>query len=156
MWWCDKYSIYTVWLSTNSWTNSRSNCRVDVSWTNCRSNCWIDSQTVKLNIRLMVDPTTDPTLQVTGQLLCWTQKPLKAALSDIIPANRVRVVGIIYSLEAVFKIAYGLLLHFIICLPARLTAWWVTCSQLAYEVDGSHPGVILLFCHNKLQVSFTL
>jgi len=47
-----------------------------------------------------------------------------------------------YSFEAVFTIAYGLLVHFATCLPSRLVAKWVTRSQLAYEVQGSRPRVI--------------
>ena len=40
------------------------------------------------------------------------EKQLKTALSDIIRTNQVRAVAIIYSVEAVFTIAYGILVHF--------------------------------------------
>ena len=40
------------------------------------------------------------------------EKQLTTALSDIIWTNQVRAVAIIYSVEAVFTIAYGILVHF--------------------------------------------
>jgi len=49
-------------------------------------------------------------------------KQLKAALSDIILTNRMQAVGIIYSLQAVFTIAYSLSVHFVSRLPACLVA----------------------------------
>ena len=70
------------------------------------------------------------------------QKQLKAGLSDIILTNQ--AVAIIYSLEVVFTIAYGLLVHFVSWLAALLIVQWVTCSLLACEVEGLHPGVIFL------------
>ena len=48
------------------------------------------------------------------------EKQLRTALSDIIRTNQVRAVAIIYSVEAVFTIAYGLLVHFVTWLPAGL------------------------------------
>ena len=40
------------------------------------------------------------------------EKQLKTALSDIIRTNQVRALAIIYSVEAVFTIAFCLLVHF--------------------------------------------
>jgi len=81
------------------------------------------------------------------------QKQLKAGLSDIILVNRA-VVAIIYSLKAVFTIAYGLLVHFVSWLAALLIVQWVTCSLLACEVEGLRPGVIF-FVTFQFQLSFT-
>jgi len=44
----------------------------------------------------------------------------KDSTADIIQTNQVRVLAI--SFEAVFTIAYSLLVHFVTCLPAHLVA----------------------------------
>jgi len=71
------------------------------------------------------------------------EKQLKTTLSDIIRANQVRVVAIIYSIEAVFTIAYGLLVHFnLVKAKFHYTSWFGASSELAPNMFGASYGVM--------------